>query len=308
MGEKTVPGKRGFFYGWYFKCQSAAQTLAVIPAVHQAGGKRTCSIQIVTEEQSWTAQFPADDFRRRGRRISIGRNWFGERGMRLEVCVPGLEAKGRLEFGPLFPLRYDIMGPFSVIPFLECRHSIWSMRHTVRGTVHINGAAYSFDQAEGYWEGDRGRSFPKEYVWTQCSFPGGALMLSVADVPIAGFHIQGIIGVLLLDGREYRLATYLGAKADGIRNGLVRVRQGGMELEAEVLEKTGMPLKAPARGDMVRTIRESAACRARYRFRKDGRTLLNFETDRASFEYEYGICLGNGPEGGRLGMNEKGGG
>lgn len=284
-----VSGKRGWFYGWYFKCQSDTQTLAVIPAVHRTQGKETCSIQIITEECSWTVSLPAEAFRQKGKMISIGRNRFGERGVRMEVCEPELRIKGRLEFGPLFPLKYDIMGPFSLVPFLECRHSVWSMKHTVQGTMYINGTEYSFDGAEGYWEGDRGRSFPKEYIWTQCSFPEGALMLSVADIPLAGFHFRGVIAIVLLNGREYRLTTYLGAKAARIRNGLVRVVQGSLELEAKLLEKTGKPLKAPAGGEMVRTIHESAACRVRYRFRKKGRTLLAFETDRASFEYEYKV-------------------
>lgn len=279
-------GKKGWFYGWYFKCQSDTQTLAVIPAVHQTGRKGTCSVQIITEKQSWTVSLPKEAFRKRGRTISIGKNRFGERGMRLEICAPGLKVKGRLTFGALFPLKYNIMGPFSLIPFLECRHSVWSMKHKVWGKVSVNGETYAFDGAEGYWEGDRGRSFPKEYIWTQCSFPEGALMLSVADIPMAGFHFRGVIGVVMLDGREYRLATYLGAKA-AIRDGRVRVIQGRLELEAELLERTGKPLMAPAQGDMVRTIRESAACRTIYRFRKDDRTLLSFETDRASFEYEY---------------------
>ncbi|MGN0338505.1 MAG: hypothetical protein ACI4EE_13510 [Lachnospiraceae bacterium] len=34
---------KGTFYGWYMKCQSASQTLAVIPAVHQSGKRRTFS-------------------------------------------------------------------------------------------------------------------------------------------------------------------------------------------------------------------------------------------------------------------------
>lgn len=289
MGERMVLGKQGYFYGWYFKCQSDTQTLAVIPAVHQTSRKRTCSVQIVTEEQSWIAEFPAEEFCRRGRMISIGRNRFGEKGLRLEIGMPGLAVRGKLAFGALSPLRYDIMGPFSMVPFLECRHRIWSMKHTVRGTVYINGTAYSFDGADGYWEGDRGRSFPRDYIWTQCSFPRGALMLSVADVPIAGRHLQGIIGIVLLDGREYRLATYLGARAARIRNGLVRVCQGSLELEAGLLEKTGKPLKAPTEGDMVRAIHESAACKAKYCFRKDGCKILDFETDRASFEYEYRV-------------------
>jgi len=285
--EGMVSGKNGWFYGWYFKCQSDTQTLAVIPAVHQTGRKRTCSVQIITEKQSWTVPLPEKAFRKRGGTISIGKNRFGERGIRLAVCAPGLQVKGKITFGGLFPLKYSIMGPFSFIPFLECRHSVWSMKHRVWGKVSVNGETYAFDGAEGYWEGDRGRSFPKEYIWTQCSFPEGALMLSVADIPIAGFHFRGIIGVVVLYGREYRLATYLGARTAAVRNGMVRVIQGRLELEAELLEESGKPLKAPARGDMVRTIHESAACKARYRFRKGSRTLLAFETDRASFEYEY---------------------
>lgn len=282
-------GKSGYFYGWYFKCQSDTQTFAVIPAVHRTGRKRTCSLQIITEEQSWTVTFPGEAFRKEGRTIAIGKNRFGKRGMRLSVCAPGLKVEGKLAFGNLFPLRYDIMGPFSLIPFLECRHSIWSMKHRVWGKVSVNGETYSFDGAQGYWEGDSGRSFPGEYIWTQCSFPAGSLMLSVADIPMAGFHFRGVIGVVVLDGREYRLATYLGAKISEVGDGMVKVMQGNLGLEAALLERTGKPLKAPARGDMARTIRESAACRARYRFRKGNRTLLAFETDRASFEYEYGI-------------------
>ena len=286
-----VSGKRGLFYGWYFKCQSDTQTLAVIPALHQAGDKKTCSIQIITEEHSWTVGLPAEEFRRKRKMICIGENLFGEKGVHLKVCRPELEIKGKLAFGPLSPLRYNIMGPFSFVPFMECRHNIWSMKHMVRGSVYINGTAYSFDGAEGYWEGDSGRSFPKEYIWTQCSFPEGALMLSVADIPMAGFQFQGIVGIVLLNGREYRLATYLGARVIRIRNGLVRVVQGNLELETKLLERAGEPLKAPTRGDMTRTIHESVACRAKYRFRKNARTLLAFETDKASFEYEYRGCL-----------------
>lgn len=79
-------GKRGWFYGWYFKCQSDTQTLAVIPAVHWADRKRTCSIQIITEKQSWTVSLPEKVFRKRGRMIFIGKNRFGERGICLSMA------------------------------------------------------------------------------------------------------------------------------------------------------------------------------------------------------------------------------
>lgn len=109
------------------------------------------------------------------------------------------------------------MGPFRYVPFLQCRHSVFSMRHSVHGQFCVNGTTYIFQNATGYIEGDRGYSFPRKYAWTQCSFPGGALMLSIADIPFCGFHFTGIISIVHLQGKEYRLATYLGAKADKTR-------------------------------------------------------------------------------------------
>lgn len=281
---------RDSFYGWYLKCQSENQTLAVIPAVHQTGQKCTCSIQIITDDNVWTAAFPSELFHRAGKNIAVGKNLFGEKGIRLAIHTPELTANGKLKFGPLSPLKYDIMGPFALVPFLECRHSVLSMKHSVCGTVSVNGQKFSFQNACGYWEGDRGRSFPKEYIWTQCCFQEGALMLSVADIPMAGFHFTGIIGVVLWKGQEFRLATYLGAKAVHIQNRRIRIVQGPLELEACLLEAADRPLKAPIKGKMARTIHESAACRARYCFRIDGNTLFAFETKRASFEYEYPTC------------------
>ena len=65
----------GFFYGWYLKCQSDTQTLAVIPAIHNTGNKRTCSIQVITDEDAWTVMFPADEFQ--------AAPWSGDSGCRL---------------------------------------------------------------------------------------------------------------------------------------------------------------------------------------------------------------------------------
>ncbi|GFI45901.1 hypothetical protein IMSAGC019_01214 [Lachnospiraceae bacterium] len=276
-----------YFYGWYLKCQSDTQTLAVIPAIHSTRKKRTCSVQVITDSDAWTVMFPAGSFQQTKGGISIGDNRFGEKGIYLAIHTPQLTIKGKLDFGPLFPLKYDIMGSFALVPFMECRHSVWSMKHPVRGSICINGQNYSFRDAWGYWEGDRGRSFPKEYIWTQCCFPGGALMLSVADIPMAGIHFTGIIGAVLWQGKEYRIATYLGARVIRGQKKSIRVIQGNMELDVWLMEASGRPLKAPVRGDMVRTIHESASCRVFYSFRKEGAALFAFETDRASFEFEY---------------------
>lgn len=284
---------QGEFYGWYFKCQSDTQTFAVIPAVHGAGRNRTCSIQFITEDGAWTISFSGDMFDKSGERISIGENLFGKKGYRLDAISSEIEVKGQVHFDTITPLKYDIMGPFAFVPLMECRHSVYSMYHRVNGSLCVNGKNYVFDNAQGYWEGDRGRSFPREYAWTQCFIEGkggeieGSLMLSVADIPLAGMHFTGIIGVVFWKGREYRFATYLGARVVQKEKQILLIRQGNMEIEAHLLEQKVHPLQAPVNGAMARTIHENITCKAFYRFRQNGVTQFAFETDRASFEYEY---------------------
>ena len=82
-----------------------------------------------------------------------------------------------------------------------------------------------------------------------------------------------MIGVIRLNGKEYRLATYLGATAVRTDFPTVMVRQGGYRLCATLLEERAQPLLAPVNGRMNRTICESAACRAHYVFSRGGKVL-----------------------------------
>ena len=277
----------GYFCGWYFRCQSEEQTMAIIPSVHKTGEESFCTVQLITDTETFHNRFPYEAFRRGKGEISIGGNRFGKWGMSLDLHTPQWRAEGEVHFGAFTPIRYDIMGPFRYVPFLQCRHSVYSMGHRVDGVLRINGKPYVFDNAVGYLEGDRGRSFPREYVWTQCSFPAGALTLSVADIPLGRFHFTGVIGIVLLDGKEYRLATYLGAKAVSIQNGEVIVRQGRFCLTVRQLDAPGHPLQAPVRGAMTRIIHEHPSCRVYYRFAEGDTTLLELEAPNAGFEYEY---------------------
>ena len=83
------------------------------------------------------------------------------------------------------------------------------------------------------------------------------------------------------------MATYLGARVIQKDNGVLLIRQGNMELEARLMEQNPHPLQAPVNGAMKRTIHENITCKAFYRFRMSGVTIFAFETDKASFEYEY---------------------
>ena len=278
---------RDYFCGWYYRCQSDHQTLALIPSVHQAKTRQYCAIQLITDDQAFTIHFPISDFQQKEDQLQIAENQFNNGGIRLRIQAAELNASGDLRFGPLTPLRYDIMGPFRYVPFLQCRHSVRSMRHRVDGTLILNGTPYLFQGAKGYIEGDRGHSFPTRYAWTQCSFPAGSLMLSIADIPFGGVSFTGVIGVVLLHGKEYRLATYLGAKALKIDSREIIVRQGSFVLTVIPPEQAGHPLQAPIAGDMRRTIHEHPAGPVSYRFSYQSVRLLELDAPDAAFEYEY---------------------
>lgn len=179
----------GGFCGWYFKCQGPGGSLALIPAVHAGGG----SLQLITEGESRNVPFAAGQCAVSAARprAALGQNLFCERGLRLAVDAPGLAASGEVRFGPLSPPAWDVMGPFCAVPFLQCRHRVASMAHPLAGRLVVNGRAFDFDGGRGYIEGDRGRSFPSGYLWTQCLFEGGSLMLAAAQVPLGPAAFRG---------------------------------------------------------------------------------------------------------------------
>ncbi len=275
-----------YFKGYYFKCSENDKSVALIPALHHNGNRKNASLQVITGEQVYS--IPYSDIKFQNGIIKLGRNLFSEKGMSLDVNYGDCKIKGKVYFKSLKKLSYDIMGPFRYIPFLQCRHSVVSMRHFVKGNIVINDTNYSFNNGVGYIEGDRGYSFPKEYIWTQCHFKNGSLMLAVADIPFGIFSFKGIIGAVVIDGKEYRIATYLGARISYMGNNTVIIKQGNYKLYASLLEEHHQDLSAPVNGEMIRTIRESVSGRAYYRFSHKNRALLELESDNASFEYEMG--------------------
>lgn len=280
---------RNYFCGWYFKMQSNEKTLAIIPSYHKTTSGNHSSIQFITDHHVWVVEYPIEDFHqeKKGLDVSIHGNRFSEKGLHLDLHEPGFEAVGELSFGPWTGLKSDIMGPFRFVPLMECRHGVWSAFHEVNGSLTLNGEVFDFSHSKGYVEGDRGYSFPSTYIWTQCLFDQGSLMLSVADIPFGLFHFTGVIGFIHLDGKEYRLGTYCGAKTVEIGENQCTIRQGKMEFTAQLVRSNAHPLKAPVNGAMTRTIRESASCTAHYKLTMEGKTLLDLESDKASFEFEY---------------------
>ena len=284
--------KGPYFEGWYLKFQTRnGRMLALIPALHiDAEGRRSASMQLISDSQSWWLEYEAADFRVSEACfcVGLGESSFSDQGVRIHIERPGCSLHGALKFGPFAQLQSDIMGPFRFIPAMECSHGVVSMGHALDGTLTLNGESFDFSGGTGYIETDRGRSFPETYLWTQCAWQEdqlASLMLSIATVPLSGIRFTGCICAIFYEGRAYRLATYRGARVEKWSQSGAVVRQGKYRLEADVPKGQGQPLRAPVAGAMQRTIHEILCAEVRYRF-WIGRELLFEHADLcASFEY-----------------------
>lgn len=289
---RSTNEKGPYFEGWYLKHQTPqGQTLALIPAFHIDGqGRRTASLQVISNDQAWWLEYPAEQLHisRRPFQIRLGESSFNNQ--RIDLCIQrdDLSLRGSLRYGPFTALRSDIMGPFRFFGGMQCAHGIISMGHSLSGTLELNGKRLDFSKGLGYIETDRGCSFPTAYLWTQCIWGGtepGSLMLAIAEVPLPVGGFTGCICSVFCDGQEYQLATYRGVKIEARSPSGAVIRQGKYRLEAQVLSERRQALRAPVEGRMERTIHESLCAEVRYRF-WHGDSLLFQHTDPwASFEH-----------------------
>lgn len=266
------------FEGWYFKHQKGEDTVALIPGQAKSGA----FIQVIYPEGARCYPLPWLQIDRKGKRILAPGCRFSREGVSLDL--PGI--RGKIAYGPLSPLRSDIMGPFRFFP-MECRHGVLSMRHELRGFLELPGRTVDFDGGLGYLEKDSGRSFPKSYLWLQCSdFPEPcSIFLSLARIPFCGVVFPGCICSVLLGDREYRLATYEGVKLLETGPGRIVLGQGALLLEIFLLDREqGHALKSPSRGRMTGMIRECNRARVRFRFLDGGRLLFDWTSDNAGLE------------------------
>lgn len=283
--------RRGFFQGWYLKHQGEEGSLAVIPAVHKdRNGQCTASIQVITPEMAKTVFYPGQSFQnwRDGFQVRVGESWFSSEGIHLDVRDRDFTVQGDVQYGMMTPLPRDIMGPFQKIPGLQCRHGVLSMGHQLQGGLWLNGRRMDFKGGTGYIEMDQGRSFPRRYLWTQCSWDERqkvSLMLAIAHIPLPLGGFTGCICSLLHAGTFYRLATYQGVKIERWSGQGAVVRQGNRKLAVELLRDRPQTLSAPQGGSMSRVVDESLCALVRYRFWKGEQLVFDHTDSRASFEY-----------------------
>lgn len=296
--------KHTYFEGWYFKhssaqgTTSAGGTLAFIPGMNvDEGGNKQAFLQIITPTTSYVIDYPYSEFYAASDKLEvlIGNNYFSSEGAVLDIQTDALSICGTIAYKDFTPLASSIMGPFSLIPLMQCNHGIMSLHHTLRGELLVNGTQISFDGGTGYSEKDWGSSFPTSYVWTQANdFDNRpcnekiSVMLSVAHIPFGLLSFRGCLCSILFNGIQFCLATYKGVRVLACEPDRIILKQGAYLLEvfpnSASVKASAQILNAPKMGSMNRIIHESLRCTVRYRFSENGRILFDVVSSRASYE------------------------
>jgi len=112
-----------------------------------------------------------------------------------------------------------------------------------------------------------------------------SIMASVADIPFLGTSFRGCICSLYHNEREYRFATYLGAKVLQYGESRILIAQRNYHLEIRSLSKNINHLFAPVRGKMSRGITENLSCPIKYRLFRDKHLIFEINSSQASYEY-----------------------
>lgn len=270
--------KKNYFEGWYFKHVTAdlKNSWSFIPGISLNEKDPHSFIQILngTSGESEYLTYPVSQFswRRDKLYIRVGNSVFTDTYMNLDIKNTGgsgIKVSGLVEY--MEPSRFPrkllspgIMGWYSFVPYMECKHGIVSANHLLKGKLKIGEQLIDFSGGKGYIEKDWGTSFPESWLWIHANNfndKGTSFFFSVAKIPWRGKFFIGFICFLYYEGKYHLFCTYNKAKLTEIRrNGsavfiVLSNKKNTIKINASA-RKQG-ELKAPVSGSMTRRIKES---------------------------------------------------
>jgi len=291
QGEKYLNGNKNYFEGWYFKITSKKGVMTFIPGISINSNEKKAFIQVVTNNNSYYIDYDIRDFlfSYSPFYVKIGSNYFSRDSIKIDINDNGQKVRvyGKIEFScskniEVRKISPNIMGPFAFVPGMECNHAILSMRNVVKGSMNINSKKILFDKGIGYIEKDWGCSFPKSYVWCQGNNflnSDGSFVLSIAVIPFGLFNFRGVICSLIVDGIEYRFATYNGARVISydVKDNMLYICLKRRDYCLEVVANCdgGFRLSAPVKGKMDKDIIESISSDIRVTLKKNEKVILD---------------------------------
>lgn len=298
MGHRLLPNRpelyhgkeksRPYFEGWYFK-QASNKVACIIPGVYRGfdPGEDIAFIQLIFssgETYFVPYSYYAFHYRKDRFEIWIDRSFFSLNRIMLNIKNNDVKVEGEIFYSGVTPLvtsvfSPSIMGPFSYMPYMQCNHGVLSLKHVVNGSLRYQNKQISFNNGYGYIEKDWGEAFPSHWLWMQCNDYESSVMFSIANIPFGPLTFTGLICVLLINGKQYRFATYNGSKVSSIvknDDGItVTVVRGRYQLNICTKGNNFGVLKAPSRTGMNRNIEECVDAEFTVTLLKNNKKLLS---------------------------------
>lgn len=295
--------KKNYFEGWYYKHVSHGleHVFSFIPGISLNDKDPHAFIQMLdgARGESTYFRYPLSefDYSKKKLHLKIGDSVFTDRFINLAIRKDNQRIFGRIDYSNIvsYPgslLSPGIMGWYSFVPFMECKHGIVSANHDLTGGLFINDRPYDFDYGKGYIEKDWGTSFPESWLWIQANNfndHNTSLQFSVAKIPWRGNFFIGFIAFLYLKGKFHIFSTYNRSEIQEIKHTgnsvfiVLKNRQHTLKIYSA--RSISGELKAPVAGDMTRKIKESIDSRVSIALYDDsGKVIYTDSSSRAGIE------------------------
>jgi tocopherol cyclase len=267
--------KKNYFEGWYYKhvSKDLSKVWSFIPGVSLTRKDPHSFIQVIggISGQSEYVNYPLADFKWNKKKLylKIGDSEFTEKWINLKIENENIKVAGRIDFHNItkYPNNLfspGIMGWYSFIPFMECKHGVVSVIHDLSGTISLKKDMIDFNGGKGYIEKDWGTSFPEAWLWIQANNfndNSTSFNFSVAKIPWLGRFFIGFISFLYFKKKFYLFSTYNNSLITQMKHDSESVdltmKSREMSLKVRVLKSLFSELRAPVSGNMSRRIKES---------------------------------------------------
>ncbi len=295
--------RKNYFEGWYFKQVSADRetVYSFIPGISLSKDSKHSFVQVINGITSEVIYFkyPVSEFKASTKKlkVQVGKSVFSFDGIKLDLSNETQDIKGEIKFNTIDPypstvINPGIMGWYSFVPFMECKHGVVSMGHNLEGVVSVNTDKHNFNSGTGYIEKDWGKSFPESWIWLHCNTfdtSEASFTFSVAKIPWLGSYFIGFISYLKVGRELYNFSTWSKAHIESLkyRDNNLKISLVNKDLVLDVKATNNLPgnLRAPVKGSMSRMIKETVDASIQIELKdRSGLTLFNDTGRRAGME------------------------
>jgi hypothetical protein len=267
--------KRNYFEGWYFKHVSSdlKNVITFIPGISLNKNDPHAFIQVINGISGESDYIPYAlsefEYSRNGLYIKVGKSVFTDTYSSPDIDRGQFRISGKISYGNMvrYPrklLSPGIMGWYSFVPSMECKHAIISVNHGLSGRLISEYRLIDFSQGKGYIEKDWGTSFPETWLWIQANNFDDvetSFSFSVAKIPWRGKYFIGFLSYLYYNGKFYNFSTYNNSEIELMRNledsVFIVLKNKDHMLKLSATKSFSGILNAPLAGEMTRRIKES---------------------------------------------------